>query len=70
LNRPARVLLCSDGLTNMVPEEGIYRILQSEADTERACRQLVALANEQGGTDNITVIVARFEASTKIDSVA
>jgi PPM family protein phosphatase len=58
------VLLCSDGLTNMVSDEEIARILQAEADPERACDQLVAQANEQGGKDNITVIVARFEAAT------
>ena len=57
------VLLCSDGLTNMVPDEEIARLLQTEADPERACKQLVAQANEQGGKDNITVIVARFEAA-------
>jgi protein phosphatase len=57
------VLLCSDGLTNMVPEEEIGHILQSESDPEQACHQLVAEANEKGGKDNITVIVARFEAA-------
>jgi protein phosphatase len=55
------VLLCSDGLTNMLPDDEIHRVLDAEADPERACRQLVALANEAGGRDNITVIVARFE---------
>ena len=58
------VLLCTDGLTNMVPDEEIAHILQSQADPEQACKQLVAQANEQGGKDNITVIVARFEAAT------
>jgi protein phosphatase len=58
------VLLCSDGLTNMVPDEEIARILQTETDPEQACKQLLAQANGQGGKDNITVIVARFEAAT------
>jgi protein phosphatase len=58
------VLLCSDGLTNMVPDEEIARTLQAETNPERACKQLVAQANELGGEDNITVIVARFEAAT------
>lgn len=57
------VLLCTDGLTNMVPDEEIARTLQAEADPEQACKQLVAQANEQGGKDNITVVVARFEAA-------
>jgi protein phosphatase len=56
------MLLCSDGLTNMVPDEEIARTLQAETEPERACKQLVAQANRQGGDDNITVIVARFEA--------
>lgn len=58
------VLLCSDGLTNMVPDEEIARTLQAETDPEAACKRLVTQANEQGGKDNITVIVARFEAAT------
>ena len=54
-------LLCSDGLTEMVSDEEITRILQAENDPKRACEELVACANENGGLDNITVIVARFE---------
>jgi protein phosphatase len=56
------VLLCSDGLTGMVAEEEIARTLQDEPDPEPACRRLVDRANEAGGKDNITVVVARFEA--------
>ncbi len=55
-----RMLLCSDGLTEMVPDEEIKRILQTEAEPERACRLLATRANEAGGKDNITVIVAHF----------
>lgn len=58
------VLLCSDGLTNMVPDEEIACILQAEADPERAGRQLVARANEAGGKDNITVVIARYESDS------
>jgi PPM family protein phosphatase len=57
------LLLCSDGLTEMVTAEDITRILADEQDPERASRQLIDLANERGGHDNITVIVARFEAA-------
>jgi len=57
------VLLATDGLTNMVPDEEIARILQAEGDPERACRRLVARANEAGGKDNITVILAKYEAA-------
>jgi protein phosphatase len=55
------VVLCSDGLTNHVPDEGIAAVLRAEPDPEQACRLLVAQANEAGGPDNITVVVARFD---------
>ena len=57
------VLLCSDGLTEMVKDDRIAAILQEEHDPRRACERLVAEANEQGGKDNITVIVAGFDES-------
>jgi PPM family protein phosphatase len=55
------VLLCSDGLTEMVPDARIAVILQGEEEPRWACERLAAEANERGGKDNITVIVARFE---------
>jgi serine/threonine protein phosphatase PrpC len=57
------VLLCSDGLTNMVPEKEIANILQAEAAPERACNRLLLRANEAGGDDNITVVIAGFDAA-------
>lgn len=55
------LLLCSDGLTRMVTEPEIAGTLQAETVPESAARKLIALANERGGIDNITVIVVRFE---------
>jgi protein phosphatase len=55
------LLLCSDGLTGMVPDDRIAVILREERDPRRACERLVADANLHGGKDNITVIVARVE---------
>lgn len=55
------MLLCSDGLTEMVPDDRIAAILAGDADSQSAAERLVAEANERGGKDNVTVIVARFE---------
>jgi hypothetical protein len=53
-----RVLLCSDGLSDVVPEEDITRVLRSSArDPERAARELVEAALEAGGPDNVSVVV-------------
>jgi serine/threonine protein phosphatase PrpC len=57
------VLLCSDGLTDMLAEDRIAAILAAEGEPRLACERLVAEANEQGGRDNITAIVARFEST-------
>jgi PPM family protein phosphatase len=55
------LLLCSDGLTTMVNDEGIARILrESEGDVARATTALVTEANERGGEDNITVVLLKF----------
>jgi protein phosphatase len=58
------LLLCSDGLTEMVPDEEITQLLQAEPEPRSACEKLVADANERGGKDNITVVVARYEETT------
>ncbi len=52
------VLLCSDGLTDMVPEEEIVRLV-SNRSPKRAAQRLIAAANRRGGFDNISVIVVR-----------
>jgi protein phosphatase len=59
------LLLCSDGLTEMLSDERIAVILREEPDPQRACERLVVEANEGGGKDNITVIVARVEEPTR-----
>jgi len=54
-----QVLLCSDGLTEAVPEPRIAALLAEHADGDAACRALVAAANQAGGPDNITVVLLR-----------
>jgi protein phosphatase len=55
------LLLCSDGLSDMLADEQIAAILNAEPDQEQGARRLVAGANEHGGKDNITAVVARIE---------
>ncbi len=52
-------IFCSDGLTDMVPDRELCEMLEAEDDLEKLCEQLVDRANENGGNDNITVILAR-----------
>lgn len=51
------VLLCTDGLTNMVEDEEIKRIVLSQRDIVEKVEKLVETANEHGGRDNITVVL-------------
>ena len=52
-----RILLCTDGLTNMVEDDDIRRILNDSCDLKTKVRTLVDTANANGGKDNITVVV-------------
>ncbi|HUB75523.1 MAG TPA: Stp1/IreP family PP2C-type Ser/Thr phosphatase, partial [Solirubrobacteraceae bacterium] len=54
-------LLCSDGLTSMVPEADVERILAENPKLAAAGRRLIGAANSAGGRDNITVILFRLE---------
>lgn len=51
-----RLLLCSDGLTNMVDEKTILEVLNRETDIKVSNKKLVDIAKENGGLDNITLI--------------
>jgi serine/threonine protein phosphatase PrpC len=54
-------LLCSDGLSGMVPDKQIEQILQGQPDLDKACAQLIDAANANGGNDNVTCILAQFQ---------
>ena len=56
-------LLCSDGLTGMIKDDQIQHIISSERDLDRAVIRLIDAANEEGGVDNISVVLARVEAT-------
>ena len=62
LERDDILLLCTDGLYDMITEEVLQNVLNANANAEATCRKLVNLANENGGKDNITVIVSHFLA--------
>ena len=55
--RGDRFLLCSDGLVDEVHDDAISDVLTTIADAQRAADELVALANREGGRDNVTVVV-------------
>jgi len=58
-----RLLLCTDGLTEVVDDDEIADVLGRGKAPEIVCRSLVDLALERGGPDNVTVVTARFRTS-------
>jgi serine/threonine protein phosphatase PrpC len=67
LRRGDTLLLCSDGLSGMVRFEDIREVLVSTPEPIDACKVLTERANQAGGHDNITVIVARFDGERLVD---
>jgi protein phosphatase len=61
LRRGDALLLCSDGLSGLATHEQIHDALATIDDPTECCQRLIDAANEAGGHDNITVVVARFE---------
>jgi protein phosphatase len=55
------LLICSDGLSNKIQAIEMREMARSSTDLTATCRRLVEIANERGGEDNITVIMARFD---------
>lgn len=60
LEKGDRILLCSDGLTNMVEDEDILHIIKKCGSPKEAAQRLVTEANKNGGKDNISVVLAEF----------
>lgn len=54
-------VLCSDGLSGMVQDDEIQKIVVQHPDIRDACAKLIALANEHGGEDNVTAVLIKIE---------
>lgn len=54
------ILICSDGLSGIVKKEEMYEVVTNAENTLAACNQLVNLANQRGGHDNITIVLAEY----------
>jgi protein phosphatase len=61
-------LLCSDGLSGMITDDQIRDIVSSTDDVVEMCRRLISKANENGGEDNITALVIRFDDQDEAQS--
>ena len=57
LAKGERLLLCTDGLTNLVTDEEILKTAQAHKSPEELCRKLIDQAMEAGATDNVTAVV-------------
>lgn len=57
ISRREKLLLCTDGLTNMLKDEEIHKIVIGSASLEEAGKRLIEAANENGGRDNIAVVL-------------
>jgi protein phosphatase len=64
------LILCSDGLSGQVKADEIGRVVANEPDLVAVCKQLIDMANESGGPDNITVIAARFDGEGLSDAAS
>ena len=57
-----RLLLCSDGVFNVLSDDQISEVLQRKTDLERLCHALIQGANDGGGPDNVTAVVLEVDA--------
>jgi protein phosphatase len=56
-------ILCSDGLSGPVTDEKIAEVANANSDLKAACQKLIEAANENGGPDNITVVICKWMGS-------
>ena len=62
LRRGDRLLLCTDGLSSVLPADTIRGVLSDHGDLQAACDAFVRLANARGGPDNITAVIVQIDA--------
>lgn len=55
------ILMCSDGLSNMIDDDEIFKLAEEKEDLESIAATLVNTANENGGKDNISVVLVKYE---------
>jgi serine/threonine protein phosphatase PrpC len=65
-----RIVLCSDGLTNMVADDSIAAVLRGQSDPQQAAERLVDMANDAGGDDNITVVILEAVGDSAAEGMA
>jgi len=65
LESAIKLLLCSDGLTNMISDNTIFNVLNTEPTCNDAVNSLIDKANKRGGNDNITAVIIEFDGGVK-----
>ena len=57
------LLLCTDGLSGLVRNAAIEAVLRKGGSLSEQCRSLITLAEDEGGTDNVTVLLAKVQGA-------
>ncbi|ASK63545.1 protein phosphatase [Virgibacillus phasianinus] len=60
------ILLCSDGLSNKVPDNELKEMLENDESLDSKAKGLIMLANERGGEDNISLVIVHHELQTRV----
>jgi protein phosphatase len=68
LNQGDRVLICTDGLWDLISDREIYNLLIQNKSKEQICKDFIRKANKKGGLDNITLIVIEYQPSDHVKS--
>ncbi|MBW2610087.1 MAG: Stp1/IreP family PP2C-type Ser/Thr phosphatase [Deltaproteobacteria bacterium] len=64
------ILLCCDGLYREVPDEEVLKIVKEYQEPDLICDKLIEKANEHGGDDNITVMIAKIDKTNRLSDLA